>query len=206
MAAFASTADLASYLQQTFTADETATASLLLDLATAAVVRACRGQQISYVANDTVTLRGAYSNRLRLPQRPVVDVTAVLIEDQAVSDYEWTGKDVLYRPYGWAFQPGISTPVQAVTGAILVNPEPRPYKVTVTYSHGYQTIPDDLRGVCVSVAARAFSNPRGLREEMIGSYREQYAGAGDVLVPGISLSVDEKRVCRDYAMAGREPE
>src|SRR5436190_5599156 len=87
MTSFATTADLASYLQTTV---DTASAQLCLDLSTSLIQRACRGQQITYTADDTVTLRGAYSNRLRLPQRPVVDVTDVAIEGQSVADYEWT--------------------------------------------------------------------------------------------------------------------
>lgn len=187
MTSFATTDDLASYLQATV---DPASAQLALDLATALIQNETR-QTLSYISDDTVILAGN-SAVLLLPERPVVGTPVVNgLVPSAV--YRFDPPDRL--TYG--------VPSGNLAAAQYANgPDPVygvwPLQVSVTYSHGYQTIPDDIRGVCISVAARAYSNPSGLRGETIGSYSVQYAGAGDILVPGISLSDTEKKILGKY--------
>jgi hypothetical protein len=184
---FATPADLASYLQTTV---DTASAQLSLDLATALIKNYTR-QTLSYVADDTVVLRGNTAVLL-LPQRPVVGTPVVNgLVPSAV--YRFDPPDRL--TYG--------VPSGNLAAAQYANgPNPVygvwPLAVTVTYSHGYQVIPDDIRGACISVAARAYDNPQGLRGETIGSYSVQYAGAGDILVPGVALSGSEEQILNRY--------
>lgn len=183
MTSFATTADLASFLQITV---DTASAQLALDLSTALIQNYTR-QTITYVASDTVILNGNTAVLL-LPQRPVVGTPVVNgLVPSAV--YRFDPPDRL--TYG--------VPSGNLAAAQYANgPDPVygvwPLQVSVTYSHGYQTIPDDIRGVCISVAARAYSNPQGLRGESMGSYSVQYAGAGDILVPGVALSGAEEQM------------
>ena len=33
--------------------------------------------------------------------------------------------------------------------------------VAVTYTHGYSVVPDVVKGICLTIAARAYDNPRG---------------------------------------------
>jgi hypothetical protein len=49
----------------------------------------------------------------------------------------------------------------------------------VTYTHGYATIPDDIRGVTLDLAARKMANPSGNRQEGIGSYSISYGDVAD---------------------------
>lgn len=188
MSTLASLADLQNYLQDT-TVDVNA-GTLALTLATAAIQSEAR-QHLFYVADDTVVLRGN-SAVVLLPQRPVVGTPIVAgLVPSAV--YRFDPPDRL--TYG--------VPSGNLAAAQYANgPDPVygvwPLQVTVIYSHGYQVIPDDLRAVCVSIAARAVSNPQGLRSETIGNYSVGYAGAGDILVPGISLSDTEKKIVHRY--------
>lgn len=188
MTTFASLQDLQDYLQDSTISS--AAGALALALATAAIQTEAR-QHLFYVADDVVTLRGN-SAVVLLPQRPVIGTPVVNgLVPSAV--YRFDPPDRL--TYG--------VPSGNLAAAQFANgPDPVygvwPLQITVTYSHGYETIPDDLRAVCVSIAARAVSNPQGLRSEVIGNYSVGYAGAGDILVPGISLSDAEKKLVHRY--------
>lgn len=120
-------------------------------------------QQISRVDNDTVTLRGSGTCVLKLPQRPVRDVTAVA--GLASTAWTWDGGDRLTRLDGYAWD-----------GA-----------TTVTYSHGFNT--DDVAyQVAVSVACdavkRILTNPELVRQRTIDDYSETLADARASLLDG----------------------
>lgn len=120
-------------------------------------------QQISRVDDDVVTLRGSGTLLLRLPQRPVRDVTAVagLTADR----WRWDGGNTLHRLdcYAW------------------LGP------VAVTYSHGLDE--DDIGfQVAVSVACdsvkRCLINPDMIRQRSIDDYAETLADARASLLDG----------------------
>jgi hypothetical protein len=112
----------------------------LLESASAIIRNHCR-QTLHRVENDEVELRGTRSQKLMLPERPVVDVTSVKVGGVEVSD--WTRvRDGLFRNGGWG---GPSTLVE------------------VTYSHGFSEDSPawkTLEAVCLQVAARAAANPQ----------------------------------------------
>jgi hypothetical protein len=96
-----------------------------------------------------------------LPERPVVDVTSVaglpaggwtLVRDTLlpgpVYSYMWELDDIITGNVTW-------TPMSMPT-------------IAVTYSHGFQVIPKDLRGLCLSVAARMYVNPSSVEMESVG--------------------------------------
>lgn len=155
MATFATAEDLGAYLGETLTGSRLLQSIVALEIATATIQGWTR-RRLEFVEDDTVLLAGTRSAELVLPEAPVVNVTAVELDGVAVaaSSYQRTGA-VLHRSGGWG-SPG---------GA-----------VEVTYSHGYQPIPDDVRVVCLQMAARGLSNPLGIRQEGIGSYNVTYAG------------------------------
>ncbi|MFF3552935.1 hypothetical protein ACFYXL_05905 [Streptomyces tsukubensis] len=47
--------------------------------------------------------------------------------------------------------------------------------VTVTYVHGYATVPGDVLAVVLTLAARVLGNPRDLRQESVGSVSVTYS-------------------------------
>jgi hypothetical protein len=154
--AFATAEDLATYVGSDLAAWETATVSQALDVATS-LIRAHLRQWISLVDNETITLYPrSRTSLLRLPERPVrgVDqvtdygtVTATGTVLVATTDYVWTPTGALYRVNGtWG------------------------EKVQVVYDHGYVTIPDDIRGVCLSLAAQQFDATRGVEVAEQGVY------------------------------------
>lgn len=177
MARFATAAELAAMLQRTFSAAETTAAEWALDNATAAIKNYSR-QRIEFVANDAVVLRGNWSDILWLPERPVTAVASVTVGTAAVlstSSYTWSRHGLLHAPTGWGGPHDV---------------------VTVTYSHGFAVVPDDVKAVCLSAAARSFGNPDNLRSETIGSYAVTYntSATGE----GVLLSRSEKETLRRY--------
>lgn len=165
----ASPSDLNLFLQRTV---DSPTATLLLSIATSAIQSAV-GQTLTYVADDVVDLV-VTENRIILPQRPVVDVTAV----QGLTGSEWVVvQDVIMPVYlldgginsAWASDSATEAPWWSYVAQL-----PWPL-ASVTYSHGFQTIPDDLRGICLTVAGRMASNPVGLTSEQVANVSFSYA-------------------------------
>lgn len=159
---FATPADLAERLgRELTTAEQSQAARLLADASN--LIRATAGyQQISRVTDDVATLRGSGSVALKLPQRPVRDVTAVAGLTSA--DWFWDGGDTLWHKYDlW-------------TGP-----------VTVTYSHGYD--PTDVpyqvaQSVACDAVKRVLLNPEMTKQRSIDDYSETLADARASLLQG----------------------
>jgi hypothetical protein len=169
VAAFATVEDLATDLQRNFTAEESATASQALDIATQ-VIKTYTRQEIEQITADSVVLRRTYHPILLLPEVPVTAVASVNDGTLRVVDvdYEWSEAGVLKRLYGtWRTN------------------------VTVVYTHGYATIPLDIRGVALSIAARRFTGgPSGnVQAETMGPYRVEYGGTESVVLKPEEIDV-----------------
>lgn len=177
----------------------TNSALLALRIASRRIRRFTR-QDFTFVENETVILTGG-EQVLRLPQRPLfvdathpltvaeipdgtgIEVPAVENRDFIVSGNELKRGSPLYAPtrtMGWPFNWPLGVWAD---------------RVKVTYSHGYEEIPDDLVGVCLDLAAATLSNPRRLRSESAGAtavtYTVETFGTG-------SLTSDHKTTLRDY--------
>jgi hypothetical protein len=140
---------LVNHLQRpAFDADEVRQAQQALDIAVQ-VVRSRTGQDFT-AGTSTVSLPLPDDQWLRLPQQPVTAVTSVTLDGVAVTDFQLVNGR-LFRHAGWH--------VTTATAPV----------VTVTYSHG-GTVPDDVRGAALAVAADLFDNPAGLQSETIDGY------------------------------------
>lgn len=136
-----------------------------------AAVRLYTGQQFTAGTTTAQFLRPK-NGIVRLPQRPVTAVGAVLdLHDNPVL-YTWNGDDRIQVganvPDTFAWEPWVG----GIRG------------VKVTYDHGYETIPDALIGIVCWIAGRVLGNgpeSSGDTQETIGSYshsRGSVAGAG----------------------------
>ena len=124
---------------------------------------------------------------VRLPQRPVFAVSSVTVNGTAYTsgtDYSWDGVSdhvrLAYREWSTAAFQG----------------EPR---AVVAYTAGYVAAPAAVRAVALSVAARAYDNPSGLRSESIDDYSATRAGTDDDLA-GITLTAAEKAALKPYRL------
>jgi hypothetical protein len=140
---FCIVADIENFLQISIPAAKIASAQRAIAEATEAIKNYCH-QVIERVTDDVVTLDCAGGAKLFLPELPVISVASVVEDGETLvvtDDYKLGQHGILYR-IGDLWAEGIQI-------------------VTVTYTHGYVTLPDDIVGVCVRAAARAYQ--AGLR-------------------------------------------
>ena len=175
MAAFASTTDLEDYLQTTFDATDTARATKLLDHASAVIRRTAR-QDFDFTSNEAVTLTPTCPNTLLLPQMPVTAVASVTVDGILLTE------EIDYR---------VQLPAGIVTHLRSRWTKP----VDVVYSHGYTTLPEDLKAICVEMSARAWTNPMGVLSEQIGNYSARWGAEG---ASGLALDEHEKMTVMSY--------
>jgi hypothetical protein len=184
--AFATPTDLEDRLRVELSAEEQIRAEKLLDAATV-TIKAIAKQTIDAVTGDTVTLDGNGQTILALPQFPVTAVTSVTVDGTLLTvatDYRLDAEQgLLYRAYNgtWGFP--------AKTWGV------KPASIVVVYNHGYATVPADLKGVCVEMAARAWSTPSGAERESIGSYSVSYAKGATA----VALLDHERTVVQRYS-------
>jgi len=147
---FASTSELSTYVGSTV--DESR-AQQALDYATKKIRSHC-GWSISQESLSDVSVDGSGTRDVWLDTLYLTAVSSVVDNDRSATltfdvDYTWTKDGRLHRPSGWKKIPRL---------------------LSVTYTHGYVTVPDDVKGVCLSLAARRFDNPQSYRTERIDDY------------------------------------
>lgn len=193
----ATTADMEARLGITFTSDERDRAATLLDQASG-LVRTHARQHITLVTGDTLVVPGNYTDRLRLPQRPVVQVTnvsAVFYNGtpfNMASMLYYLDRDDLVR---YSFPVGAERNFYTFGNGWL-GPA---YTITVTYDHGFDPnadpVPYPLRlaaSVALDCAIRAYTNPAGLAQSEIGGVLESYApGSGMLLTAEEKWNIDD---------------
>lgn len=165
-------------------------ADQLLEKAESAIRGEAR-QTIDHVDDDVAELDGVWSHTLRLPERPVTGVAAVSLRGPSgisttITDYVWSRNGKLRRT-------GSSS--QRIPGDVGRWGGPDS-EVTVTYSHGYQEIPQELHDIAIAVAARNWPNPAAMRSERVGTYAATFGGSSDDLP--VELTDREAKICRKY--------
>lgn len=133
------------FLQVTIDGDaaKVAAAERAIRGATAAIQGYCR-QTIEEVEDEEITLDCAGWTKIFLPETPVIEVSVVVEDGETLvegTDYKLGQHGILHRLNGnW------------LAGVQII---------TITYSHGYPTLPDTIEDVCTRAAARAYQ--AGLR-------------------------------------------
>ena len=121
-------------------------------------VRALTEQTFDLITDDEITIEAHDCGDIYLPQRPVVSVTSV------------TGRDYLTVE---------ETTLTAGEHYVLIGSRLRllyslssvwPQILTVVYTHGYATIPDDVKDATMEVAAGRYGNPRNAKSEGVGPF------------------------------------
>lgn len=165
--AFCTITDLANFLQVTIDAGNAAATRAIAE-ATAAIVTYC-GQTIEKVEDDEYTFDvPAGQSKLFLPELPVIAVSEVVEDGEeldADDHYKLGNHGILYR-----------VNAKWVSGIQIV---------TVTYDHGYATIPEIVKDVCVRAAARSYQSGLraaalagvpGVSATSLGDYSVSYSG------------------------------
>jgi hypothetical protein len=195
VAQFATNADLAVRLGVTLSAAEQTRADTLLQLASGVIQKEAK-QTISQVANDVLTRPGSTDEVIRLPERPVVSVASVTLNGVAMvldTDYVLIS-DMLVR---------LNSTVVSEDQFYVLYPDDGwgdpTQTLVVTYTHGWATVPDVIRAVCLEQAVRAWVNPGNVVEESYGPERVVYQPRSGTqgVAPGLLLTDDEKRMIHD---------
>lgn len=180
--------DIQDRLGRDLTDTEIARVNSLLRDASSAV----RNYMRQDITEATTTVRLAVrSCRVRLPQRPVSAVSAVEDVNGNSVIYTWEGFDSISPlpnvPDCFAWEPfrnGITA-------------------VDVTYTHGFNPIPDDIIGVVCNIVLRAFGRDpvdAGLTSESIQGYSYSLGAAG--AAGGFGMLNDERAILDTYRREG----
>jgi len=167
MADFATVEDIEAFLQvEITTAPQVAAAERALAEATAAIRNYCH-QYLERVEDEEITLDSTGGVRLFLPELPVLSVAEV-IEDEttlvAGDDYALGQHGILHRLGGYKWASGIQI-------------------VTITYTHGYDPLPDDIIAVATRAASRGYQAGLraaddeavvGVQAKSLGDFNVQY--------------------------------
>lgn len=186
--AFATTEQLEARLGISLSADEHIRAATLLALASG-VIRAEFGS-LSFTEDDEFTIRGTYSNRIRVPQRPLVSVGQVLINGEILdSDSYYIDGNEIVRASGvrssfWPWGSVFSGPLD---------------EVTITYSHGWEDLPEDVTVICLEMVVRVWVNPGNLLNENVAGVSSGYASAE---ARGLLLTDSEKKQLKRALYSG----
>lgn len=185
MTALATSVDFEDRLGRTLTTSELDRVDALLSDASATIVH-YTGQQ--FTKSESTQRCWVRRQRVWLTQRPVLDVSAVSDKDSNAVDFEWHGPgfDQVYL---------LATPYRSVWPLNACVPP----VVDVTYTHGYDSIPDDVVSVCCSIALRTFgvaADSGGIQSESIEGYSYTL---GTTAAAGTSgLLPEEKRALDVY--------
>lgn len=196
MAALADLTAIEARIGRPLTSEELSRATTLLEDASA-LVRSYTGQDFTRVDHETLLLR-AQQGEIRLPQRPVLDVTAVVavgaggVPDVPVVGWQWDGLDIVRTAVD---SPAINLPEQWYDD----DTESYPGTYRVTYSHGVTQVPPEVVAVVAGMAIRTLTAPTmagGLTGETLGpySYRTDGSGAGAAVL----LSDTDRRTLDRY--------
>lgn len=191
MVQFARVQDVADFLRITIDPADTGVLRALTE--SSAVIQNYTHQTLELVEDDEITIDvGPCQKKIFLPELPVVSVASVVEDDEALTagreeDYLLGADGILHRMSGY-WREGVQ---------ILV----------VTYTHGYPLDydfdgwPDDIRGVCTRMAARALQSGMraaesagvpGVSGTTIGDYQVSFsaesAGGGGGMVLGASAA------------------
>ncbi|MDP8971144.1 MAG: hypothetical protein M3N52_11760 [Actinomycetota bacterium] len=150
MAPLVTPTDLAAYLQRDV---DLATATLAVEGASGAVRDLC-GWPISQQVAVTLHATGNGSLVLGLPTLLLTAVTAVRVDGTLVdpSEYVWVRRGQVRRANGW----------------------PAWTRVEVDCTHGYDPVPDVVRLITLSLAARDYGNPEAVESTVVGSVERKF--------------------------------
>lgn len=175
---FATGTELQNFLQ--LDAITSATATLVLNIASS-VIRTHCGWDISQETVTAEPLDGTGERSLWLPTLRLTAIGPVVENGVTLTvgtDYDWTRYGKLVRHGCW----------------------PRTARsVVVTYTHGYDEVPDVVKGACLGLAARMYINPEmsKSRSETMGPFAENVSYYAD---SAGGLSADEQRALGKFTL------
>lgn len=179
-------AELAEYTQLPLL--DTDQSALFLIKVASNMVRDYLHQDLYFVASDIAYCDPLNGQVVLLEQLPVVRVVQV----------EYTADSGVT----WVVAPAGSYTVSRRTGVVAAKPfsgtpwpsDPESWRIT--YDHGFNPIPDTIKGVVCEVAGRIYASPIGVDLERIGQRQVKYAVETEGLSPLMQVALDHYKVAR----------
>lgn len=165
MVDLASVADLNDFSQLAL--DPTDTSAAFLLKVASGMVRRYLEQDITWVADDVEYADPLNGHVVLLRQLPVASVS--FVETTTDGGVTWTTVDP--ANYSVSRRQGLVS-AKPWTG-VQWGSDPESWRVT--YTHGYELVPDEIKGVCCSIAARFYSTPAGIDMERTGQRQVKYS-------------------------------
>lgn len=145
------------------------------------VVRGYCGRRFDYVPDETVLVDPRPNRTAQLPQSPVISISTVQAYMPVGGVWAW---QTLADPggYGWA-EGGLIWDAAVIRprinpAASIGWPEPTwpwlPASLKVTYTHGFEEIPDAIQSIVLRIAAQVASNPGFLQSRKVGDNASVY--------------------------------
>jgi hypothetical protein len=159
---FVTVNELGGFLKLSLTED--VATQFLIDFASD-MVRDYLQQQIDYTVDDVITLDPRHDGYVFLPELPVVSVSKL----ETFDGYVWTT-----IPFD-AWTVSAETGLVAAIGWTGTRWPTGPGTWRVTYTHGYEEIPNSIKAAALGLAARVYSSPVAVASEGIGGYQVKYA-------------------------------
>lgn len=176
-----------------YTADQIAGA---LTWATSVISGYCH-RNFDLVTDETVVLTPQRKQAL-LPEYPVINVSAVLgyMPSHDTGLMAW----VTLTNYFWSPNDGLLYDTTGLPGTVWMHGHSWPWlpgSLKVTYDHGYATVPQDLKDVCVRLAQQYLSNPDLMIERRVGDMEGRFSGSA-----GATFTDMDKAVLGRYCNVG----
>jgi hypothetical protein len=192
-----SSTDISTRLGRALSPAETTRVPALIGDATSQIVRHCR-KDFQWHPNDVLQIPGDGST-IKLPYRPVVSVSSVV----AISGRA----DIPNIPVTWWVFDGVDeiSIAESTASGVINLPEawydfgafPGTYQVT--YSHGYQTVPDEVVMVAANAVIGVLLAPTmaaGVIGETVGAYSYRMERSGGGLA--VALNAGDLAILDDY--------
>ena len=165
--------ELEAFMGREFTPSEEAQAEVLIQTVSD-VIEAETGVSFELVEDEEIRIQADGYGMIELSAKPISEVTVYCVGTADIhSNYAW---DHLATVYG--LQPN--------------------EVVDIVYTHGYATVPGDIKAVVYGACSRIMYNPSGLRQETVGAISVTYPGIGGE-AGTINFSSLEKKVLDNYA-------
>jgi hypothetical protein len=167
--------ELEAFMGRTFDATEEAQAEMLIQVASD-VIESETGVSFSLHIDDEIRVQCDGYGVFEFSAKPIQSVAVYPIDGDVNTELEyatWDGQSAIY-----GLQPN--------------------EVVDVVYTHGYTSVPGDIKSVCYGVCSRIMYNPSGLRQETVGAISVTYPGIGGE-AGTINFSNLEKRVLDKYS-------
>jgi hypothetical protein len=145
--------ELEAFMGRTFDETEEVQAQALID-AVSDIIEAETGVSFTEVTNEEIRAQADGYGIIEFNAKPISAVAVYEVDGTVeIENATW---DHLSAVYG--LQPN--------------------QVVDIVYSHGYATVPGDIKAVAYGVCSRIMFNPSGLRQETVGAISVTYPGIG----------------------------